>query len=69
MAHKNCIKKLDKKCDCIPDDLMTLEVIENNIKNLERIIEHYFIEYQKEIPQYIGNLSNYIRLRLKVINE
>jgi hypothetical protein len=67
MAHKQCIEKLDKKCDCIRDDIVSLEVIKNNIQNLEKLIYNYFKIY-KSNPS-IATLIHYLQLRLVIENE
>jgi hypothetical protein len=67
MAHKQCINKLDKKCDCIKDDIVELEVIKNNIQNLEKLIYNYFKIY-KSNPS-IAIFTHYLQLRLVIENE
>jgi hypothetical protein len=38
MAHKQCVDKVDKRCDCIKDDLEELETLKkNSIKSPEFI--------------------------------
>ena len=68
MAHKTCINKLDKRCDCITDDLMLLEVIEDNIKNLDKLILK-FLNDKTILEKDAQQLNDFLKLRLKVINE
>jgi len=66
MAHKQCIDKLDKRCDCIIDDLKELEVIKNNIKHIDKFLARY-LRTQNEID--IKDFANYLKLRLIIENE
>jgi len=70
MAHKNCLKglRLNHLCDCIHDDIIELEVIKNNIKNLEKLIRHFYI-IENFHPYLVKELSNYLKLRLQIENE
>jgi len=70
MAHKNCLKglRLNHLCDCIRDDIIELEVIKNNIKNLEKLIRHFYI-IENFHPYLVKELSNYLKLRLQIENE
>jgi hypothetical protein len=68
MAHKQCIDKLDKRCDCIIDDIIELEVIKNNIKHIDKLIKNYYLIGSNN-EFFIKDLSNYLKLKLRIENE
>ena len=70
MAHKQCIKglRLNHNCDCINDDIIELEVIKNNIKNLEKLLNNFYV-IENHHPYLVKELSNYLKLRLQIENE
>jgi len=70
MAHKQCIKglRLNHNCDCINDDIIELEIIKNNIKNLEKLLNNFYV-IENYHPYLVKELSNYLKLRLQIENE
>lgn len=74
MAHKKCVDRLNSLynlCDCIADDIISLETIKNNLdNNLEKLIMQYYTkETDKGYTIKIKGLAKYLKLRLQIENE
>ena len=69
MAHKQCIDKLDKKCDCIKDDLELLKKLDKIIlKVKDTFIINSYNDWGSRIDQEVRSaIDVFCKLLIKEI--